>query len=53
MAKQKLEFTWIGKESQPKLEPHILPEDTPKSYCQIAKKITSLPPDYLTQICAV
>lgn len=30
--KQKLELTWIGKESRPKLEPRILLEDTAKSY---------------------
>jgi len=29
---QKLELTWIGKDSQPKLEPRILIEDTDKSY---------------------
>ena len=32
MGKQKLELTWIGKENQPKLEPHILLEDPAKSY---------------------
>ena len=30
--KQKLELTWIGKESRPKLEPRILLEDIEKSY---------------------
>jgi len=30
--KQKLELTWIGKGSQPKLEPRILIEDSEKSY---------------------
>jgi adenine-specific DNA-methyltransferase len=30
--KQKLELTWIGKESRPKLEPRILLEDAAKSY---------------------
>ena len=30
--KQKLELTWIGKESRPKLEPRILLEDPAKSY---------------------
>src|SRR3972149_12294054 len=30
--KQKLELTWIGKETQPKLEPRILIEDPEKSY---------------------
>ena len=30
--KQKLEFTWIGKENRPKLEPRILLEDPAKSY---------------------
>ena len=30
--KQKLELTWIGKESRPKLEPRILLEDPEKSY---------------------
>ena len=29
---QKLELTWIGKDTQPKLEPRILIEDTDKSY---------------------
>jgi adenine-specific DNA-methyltransferase len=32
--KPKLELTWIGKEQQPKLEPHILIEDPEKSYCE-------------------
>ena len=32
MAKTKLELTWIGKETRPKLEPRILLEDTSKSY---------------------
>ncbi len=30
--KQKLELTWIGKETRPKLEPRILLEDKAKSY---------------------
>lgn len=30
--KQKLELTWIGKETRPKLEPRILLEDRTKSY---------------------
>jgi len=30
--KQKLELTWIGKESRPKLEPRILLEDKARSY---------------------
>ena len=30
--KQKLELTWIGKETRPKLEPRILLEDPDKSY---------------------
>ena len=30
--KQKLELTWIGKESRPRLEPRILLEDPDKSY---------------------
>src|SRR5262249_55374463 len=30
--KQKLELTWIGKESRPRLEPRILLEDPGKSY---------------------
>jgi adenine-specific DNA-methyltransferase len=30
--KQKLELTWIGKESRPRLEPRILLEDEEKSY---------------------
>ena len=32
MKKQKAELTWIGKESQPKLEPRILLENPAKSY---------------------
>ncbi len=32
MKKQKLELTWIGKETRPKLEPRILLEDPEKSY---------------------
>src|ERR1700682_4411618 len=32
MRKQKLEFTWIGKETRPRLEPRILLEDTAKSH---------------------
>ena len=30
--KQKLELTWIGKETRPKLEPRILLEETARSY---------------------
>jgi adenine-specific DNA-methyltransferase len=30
--KQKLELTWIGKETRPRLEPRILLEDPEKSY---------------------
>ena len=30
--KTKLELTWIGKENRPKLEPHILLEDSERSY---------------------
>ena len=30
--KNKLELTWIGKDSRPKLEPRILLEDSSKSY---------------------
>lgn len=30
--RQKLELTWIGKESRPKLEPRVLVEDPEKSY---------------------
>jgi adenine-specific DNA-methyltransferase len=30
--KQKLEFTWVGKENRPKLEPRILLEEAEKSY---------------------
>lgn len=32
MSKPKLELTWIGKDSQPRLEPRILIEDPAKSY---------------------
>jgi len=32
MRKQKLELTWIGKETRPRLEPRILLEDPDKSY---------------------
>ena len=32
MRKQKLELTWIGKDTRPKLEPRILLEDTSKSH---------------------
>jgi adenine-specific DNA-methyltransferase len=32
MGKQKLELTWIGKESRPRLEPRILLEDPVRSY---------------------
>ncbi|MDE2462664.1 MAG: site-specific DNA-methyltransferase [Alphaproteobacteria bacterium] len=37
--KQKLELTWIGKESRPKLEPRILLEDPAKSY-HAAQRVT-------------
>ncbi len=30
--RQKLELTWIGKESRPKLEPRVLLEDAEQSY---------------------
>ncbi len=30
--KPKLELTWIGKDTRPKLEPRILIEDAEKSY---------------------
>lgn len=30
--KQKLELTWVGKDSKPRLEPRILIEDAEKSY---------------------
>lgn len=40
MAKTKLELTWIGKESRPKLEPRILLEDPSKSY-HAAQKVTA------------
>ena len=32
MAKTKLELTWIGKDTRPKLEPRILLEDASLSY---------------------
>ena len=32
MTKARLELTWIGKETRPKLEPRILLEDKTKSY---------------------
>ncbi len=32
MSKQKLELTWIGKDTRPKLEPRILLEDPARSY---------------------
>lgn len=32
MGKQRLELTWIGKKTQPKLEPRVLIEDPEKSY---------------------
>lgn len=35
--KQKLELTWIGKESRPRLEPRILIEDSEKSYHAAAR----------------
>jgi adenine-specific DNA-methyltransferase len=31
-SKTKLELTWVGKESRPRLEPRVLVEDPPKSY---------------------
>ena len=39
MAKTKLELTWIGKDTRPKLEPRILLEDTSKSY-HAAQRVT-------------
>jgi len=38
--KQKLELTWIGKETRPKLEPRILLEDPTKSY-HAKRRLTS------------
>jgi len=35
--KQKLELTWVGKESRPRLEPRILIEDPTKSYHAAAR----------------
>lgn len=35
--KQKLELTWVGKESRPRLEPRILIEDSDKSYHAAAR----------------
>jgi len=35
--KQKLELTWVGKESRPKLEPRILLEEAQKSYHAAAR----------------
>lgn len=32
MEKQKIELTWIGKETRPKLEPRFLLEEPSKSY---------------------
>lgn len=37
--KQKLELTWVGKESRPRLEPRILIEDIEKSY-HAAKRVS-------------
>jgi adenine-specific DNA-methyltransferase len=37
--KQKLELTWIGKESRPRLEPRVLLEDPTKSY-HAARRVT-------------
>lgn len=39
MAKTKLELTWIGKDTRPKLEPRILLEDAAKSY-HAQKRVT-------------
>lgn len=39
MAKPKLELTWIGKDTRPKLEPRILLEDTSKSL-HAAQRVT-------------
>ena len=39
MAKTKLELTWIGKDTRPKLEPRILLEDTSRSY-HAPKRVT-------------
>lgn len=33
MSGSKLELTWVGKESKPKLEPRILLEDSARTYC--------------------
>ncbi len=41
MAKTKLEFTWIGKDQCPRLEPHNLLEDADKSY-HAAHRMTEL-----------
>jgi len=38
--KQKLEPTWIGKDTRPKLEPRILLEDPAKSY-HAKRRLTS------------
>ena len=38
--KQKLELTWIGKESRPRLEPRVLLEDADKSY-QAAHRVSA------------
>jgi adenine-specific DNA-methyltransferase len=40
MKKQKLELTWIGKDTRPKLEPRILLEDPAKSY-HAKRRLTS------------
>ena len=40
MTKQKLELTWIGKDTRPKLEPRILLEDPAKSY-HAKRRLTS------------
>ena len=37
MTKPKLELTWIGKETRPRLESRILIEDPEKCYCEKSK----------------
>jgi hypothetical protein len=37
MTKPRLELTWIGKDTRPKLEPRILIEDPAKSYHAAAR----------------
>ena len=40
--KQKLELTWVGKESRPRLEPRILLEDKSLSYRAVVRDKVSL-----------